>query len=79
MLRNISICCSCWVNSYRSYFGLLMNLLYPFFAANKQPVLYAGRYPVYKSLDEVMKPVDVLNAILNTNVTPDIVCMQKTC
>ena len=32
---------------------------------------------MYESLDEVMKPVDVLNAILNTAVTSDIVCLQK--
>ena len=32
---------------------------------------------MYERLDEVMKPADVLNAILNTDVTSDIVCMQK--
>ena len=32
---------------------------------------------MYERLDEVMKPADVLNAILNTDVTSNIVCMQK--
>ena len=40
-------------------------------------VLYAGRFPVFQSLDEVMKPVGVLNAILNTAVTSKVVCTQK--
>ena len=32
---------------------------------------------MYENLDEVMKPADVLNVILNTDVTSDIVCLQK--
>lgn len=43
----------------------------------QKQVLYAGRFPVFQSLDEVMKPVDVLNAILNTAVTSKVVCTQK--
>ena len=54
-----------------------MTLLYlSHFCSEQKPVLYAGKYPVYERLDEV-KPADVLNAVLNTDVTSDIVCMQK--
>ena len=34
-------------------------------------------FPQYDSLKEVMKPAEVLNAIINTDPTSEVVCSQK--
>ena len=54
-----------------------MHIIIYFFNSELQPDLYGGVFPVYDHFSEVMKPVDVFNAIINTSCTSDVVCTCK--
>ena len=48
-----------------------------FLRSQQEKVLCNGMFPMYNTVDDVMKPTEVFDAILNTNNSSTSVCTRK--
>lgn len=45
--------------------------------SEQKRLLYNGMFPIYDSFGDVMKPVDVFDAVLNTDLSSTSICTKK--